>query len=161
MVGKHSDIWIGGGLLAFCVFAAWRTLRIPAVGTGTSAGPAFIPWLMIGAIVVLALAMMARAAVTGRAATPKADNSPEDQDDVAGTRAGRGAMIRIAVFVALLVAYAALFMTLGYLVTTLVVFISGMFLLGERRPLVLVVVPAIITTAIYYGFTELLQVWLP
>lgn len=154
MTFAHSDFRIGCGLLGFCAFATWRTLRIPQVGTGTSAGPDFVPWLMIGMILVFALWMMGRAVLSGTPAAP----SQADRD---AAKASRNALIRIGIFVVLLVAYAACFMTLGYVATTLVVFVSGMLLLGERRPLVLTTVPVVITLAIYFGFTEILQVWLP
>lgn len=46
----RSEIWIGAGLLAFCAFAEWRTLNIHAQSGATAAGPAFLPWLMIGLV---------------------------------------------------------------------------------------------------------------
>lgn len=164
MVRRSADIWIGAGLLIFCGLVGWRTLRIPSVATGTSAGPDFVPWLMIAGIVLLSLVMMSRAVVAARsaAAAPAvmAGAAPDSQDTAGGT-VDRRVALRIAIFIVLLVAYSALFMTLGYLATTVAVFIGGMALLGERHWLALFVVPAALTAAIYYGFTEFLGVWLP
>ncbi|MBO0906068.1 tripartite tricarboxylate transporter TctB family protein [Jiella sonneratiae] len=164
MPSRRTDIWIGAGILAFCAFAGWRTLRIPAVATGTSAGPNFVPWLMIGGIVVLTLALMLRSAVAQRSAVPQdlaAATTPSDPNDAAGGAPSGTTLRRMAVFALLLVAYAAFFMPVGYLATTAVVFVAGMALLGERNWIRLIVLPLIITAAVYWGFTRYLGVWLP
>lgn len=153
---RRADATIGWGLLALCAFAAWRTLRIPSVATGTSAGPNFVPWLMICAIVILSVAMIVRQ-ILNRPAP-----SLSDSEDVQAQRSRiKGILWRLAAFTLLLVIYAVLFMPLGYLPTTIIVFIAGMFLLGEKRLVPLVVLPIVITTVIYFGFTRLLAVWLP
>nr|CAD6628411.1 tripartite tricarboxylate transporter TctB family protein [Rhizobium sp. TCK] len=155
----RSDMVIGAGLLAFSAFAAWRTLKIPSSGGGnTIANASFLPWMMIGAIGLLAIALIVRA------------TRPADVDH-AIVQAGAGReekyrpntanLLRILAFVILLTAYAAAFMTVGYLPATFVVFVAGMLLMGERRPLMLLVLPALITLAVWYGFTRFLQVWLP
>ena len=73
----------------------------------------------------------------------------------------RATLGRMAVFLAILIAYAAAFMTLGYLPSTLAVFVAGLWLFGERRPLVLILVPVAVTAVVYLGFTRFLNVWLP
>lgn len=146
----RSDIWIGSGLLAFCAFAAWRTLKVKS-GFGESlAGPAFVPWLMIGGIAILSLLLILRGlrrAGLGRDSEISLPN-------------GRTALA-MAGFALLLVAYSAAFFPLGYIPATLVAFVVGLFLVGERRILVLVLFPLVMTFAVYYGFTEFLKVWLP
>ncbi|MFV0360959.1 tripartite tricarboxylate transporter TctB family protein, partial [Tropicimonas sp.] len=132
---SRGDIWIGVGLLAFCGFAALRTIRIPSVATGTSAGPDFVPWLMIASISLLSAALILRALGQRKLRPLAAQNTPEDQDDAIDLTMQRNTALRIAAFVALLISYAALFMPLGYFATTITVFIAGMALLGERRPL--------------------------
>ncbi|KAA5604193.1 tripartite tricarboxylate transporter TctB family protein [Roseospira marina] len=176
MVERRADTWIGFGLLATVAFMAWRTLRIPSVATGTSAGPDFIPWVMIGGIAVLSFVLIIRAQIAARkaapdAATPQADSSGSASGSAAADAdvaaegldpaLARRITLRIFAFIALLVGYAAVFMQVGYLASTCGVFIIGMYLLGERGWLSLIVLPIAITTGIYFGFTEVLAVWLP
>ena len=147
MDDRRSDAIIGMGLLGFCAFAAWRTLKIKAqVGTSI-AGPSFLPWLMITAVAILSAVMVLRA-------LHREHGTEVELPD-------RAALVKIGVFVALLVAYAAAFMPLGYLASTLAVFIAGLWLFGERRILMLTLFPVVMIGAIYLGFTEVLKVWLP
>lgn len=141
----RGDGVIGIGLLGLCAFMAWRTSLISAVGTSGSAGPTLIPWMMIGGIAILSVCLIFR--------DPAGRPVP--------ARLSRAAMLRIAGLLVLLIAYAAAFSTLGYLVSTLVTFVAGLALFGERRPLVLLLVPAAVTVAVYFGFTRMLNVWLP
>ncbi|WP_427029189.1 tripartite tricarboxylate transporter TctB family protein [Halomonas sp. H2] len=144
-----ADVWISLFLLAFCGFAASRTLLLTAKSTGTSAGPTFIPWLMIGAVSLLSIGLLVRALWCSNLAKE------------VNTLPARSTLILIALFAALLSVYAAAFVAVGYLVSTLIVFVLGMVLLGERRVLVLAILPAMITGIVYLGFTRLLGVWLP
>ncbi|MFC6489297.1 tripartite tricarboxylate transporter TctB family protein [Nitratireductor sp. GCM10026969] len=148
---RKSDVVIGLIVLAFCGFAAWRTLYVSAAPSGTAAGPAFVPWLVIGLIALLAVALMARAVLRYRTGNP--------EEPIVFP--GRGTVFRMGLFAVLMVAYAAAFMRVGYIPSTLAAFVAGLLLFGERRLWVLVVLPAFITVAVYYGFTELLNVWLP
>lgn len=144
---RKSDIWIGTGLLAFCAFAAWRTLRIKSQAGGTVAGPSFLPWLMIAAIAALSVWMILRALrQTDAAQIPLPDR----------TTLGRMAMFTLA-----LIAYAAAFMPVGYLISTVIAFVAVLWLFGERGWLTLTLFPIAMTGAVYLGFTRALQVWLP
>ncbi|SHN06705.1 tripartite tricarboxylate transporter TctB family protein [Roseibium suaedae] len=150
---QHSkaDIWIGAGLLGFCAFATWRTLQIKQVVSSTIAGPSFVPWLMIGAVSILSLVLIVRGLrSSGLPGSLSTENLPD-----------RGGLLKLAAFAVLLVAYAAAFYPVGYIPSTLVASFAGLWLIGERKILVLLGFPVIMTTAVYYGFTELLAVWLP
>lgn len=146
-----ADIWIGGGLLAFCAFAAWRTLRIKQGFTTSVAGPSFVPWVMVGALALLAAFLILRALRRQRAA----DAAPliEMPD--------RRTLLRLGAFALLLAAYSAAFFPIGYLPATLVTFVLGLLLIGERKPWLLIGFPVVMTGAVYFAFTELLSVWLP
>lgn len=146
-----ADIWIGSGLLAFCAFAAWRTLHIKQVTSPALAGPSFMPWVMIVAVSILSICLMGRGGQRLRA------EASSDQI----VRADWSALMKIGAFVVLLVAYAAAFYSVGYIPSTLVTFVIGLWLIGERKIWVLVVFPVVMTLAVYFGFTELLSVWLP
>jgi putative tricarboxylic transport membrane protein len=148
---RKSDILIGAVILTFCSFAAWRTALVRAAPTGTVAGPAFVPWLVIASLVVLSLWLIARALLRYRLG-----NSEKPIELPA-----RGTLIRMGFFSLLMVAYAAAFMKVGYLPSTWVAFVLGLVLFGERRILVLAFLPPALTLAVYYAFTHWLNVWLP
>lgn len=154
MVGtdsRKSDVVIGVLILLFCAFAAWRTASVTSAPTGTVAGPAFVPWLVIALSATLAVILIARAAVRARLGNPEGEISLPN----------RPTFIRMALFAVLMVGYAGAFMGVGYIPSTLVAFVAGLLLFGERRIWVLVLLPCVATTAVYYAFTTVLNVWLP
>lgn len=145
---RNPDIVIGIGLLLFCGFATWRTLNIKVPPENTIAGTSFVPWLMIGGIALLSIGLMVRAVL--RAPSAVAVEMPD-----------RATLVRMGLFTLLMVAYAFAFMTVGYIPSTLAVFVLGLLLLGESRLPVLILFPPVMTGAIYLGFTRSLDVWLP
>ena len=147
MDDRRSDTFIGMGLLGLCAFAGWQTLKIKVRAGATVAGPSFLPWLMIGAIGILSIAMIIRA-------LHREHGTEIELPD-------RGALLKIGIFAVLLVAYASAFMPLGYLASTLAAFVIGLWLFGERRILMLTLFPVIMIGAVYLGFTKVLKVWLP
>ncbi len=144
----YSDIAIGIGLLLLCGFAAWQTTGIKVPPEDTIAGTSFLPWLMIGGIGLLSLALSARALL--RSAREESVEIP-----------GRRTLAKMGLFTALMIAYAASFMTVGYIPSTAVVFVLGLLLFNERRIAVLIIFPLVMTGVIYLGFTRVLGVWLP
>ncbi|PLW76065.1 tripartite tricarboxylate transporter TctB family protein [Cohaesibacter celericrescens] len=147
-----SDIWIGTCLLVFCAATAWITVGIKGGMSSSAAGPSLIPWMMIGGITLLSLILIGRA---GRAkAHAPADGKMIEFPDA-------HTLLIIAAFTLLLIAYATAFYPVGYIPATLVTFVVGLWLLGERNWTVLFLFPVGMTLAVYYGFTELLSVWLP
>ncbi|MHA6344271.1 tripartite tricarboxylate transporter TctB family protein [Roseivivax sp. CAU 1761] len=143
----QADLWIGGGLLALCGAAAWRTTYIKQGFSSSAAGPSFVPWLVIALIAVLSLALILRAL--------RGDGGAEL------AMPGRRTLAAMAGFTLLMIAYAVAFMPVGYLPSTLAAFVLGLIRLGERNWLVVILFPVGMTLAIYFGFTELLSVWLP
>ena len=147
-VRRNPDVVIGVGLLLFSAFASWRTLKVTVPPEDTIAGTTFVPWLMIGGIVILSLALIARAVL--RTASADAVQMPD-----------RATLVRMGLFTLLMIAYAFIFMTAGYILSTLIVFVVGLILFRESRLLVLILFPIVMTGAIYLGFTKSLGVWLP
>ncbi|ANT63660.1 MULTISPECIES: tripartite tricarboxylate transporter TctB family protein [Roseobacteraceae] len=146
---QKADLWIGSGLLLFCGFAGWRATYIKQGFNSSAAGPSFVPWLVIGLVSVLSVLLIVRAL--------RAEHDPET--DI--TMPGKRTLAAMAGFTLLMICYAVAFMPVGYLPSTLVAFIVGLILLGERNWLLVVLFPVGMTLAIYFGFTELLSVWLP
>ncbi|PTW63209.1 putative tricarboxylic transport membrane protein [Breoghania corrubedonensis] len=154
MVGtdsRKSDVAIGATLLAFCAFAAWRTAYVHSAPATSVAGSAFVPWLVIALISALASILIVRAVLSMRSGRTGETVSLPD----------RGTFVRMGLFAVLMVAYAGAFMSVGYIPSTLVAFVAGLVLFGERRIWVLILLPCVATTAVYYAFTTVLAVWLP
>ena len=145
---RTSDFWIGIIILAFCGFASILTLDISSQGTGTTAGPSFMPWLMIVLSTILAVALVAR----GFKSKEIADASLVFNGAILG---------KLGLFFGLMLLYAYVFTILGYLVSTIAFFIIAMLALGERRPVHFVVVPVLITVGVYLIFSQLMGVYLP
>lgn len=144
-----ADLWVGGGLLALSGFAGWRTTYIKQGFSQSAAGPSFLPWLVIALIALLSVALIVRAL--------RAEHDPKTDIAMPGKRV----LLAMGGFTLLMIGYAVAFMPVGYLPSTLVAFILGLILLGERNWLLVVLFPVGMTLAIYFGFTELLSVWLP
>ncbi len=148
MEQKKSDIVIGSGLLLFCIFGAWYTAKIRVPPEATVAGTSFVPWLMIGGISLFSVIMILRAILRKKVIA---------MIDVPN----RATLARMGLFTITMTAYAAAFMTLGYIPSTLLVFVAGLLLFNERRISILIIFPLVMTGAIYLAFTRLLDVWLP
>jgi putative tricarboxylic transport membrane protein len=103
---------------------------------------------MIGGIALLSLGLIVRDLLRGEGG--EAIAVPD-----------RAILAKMGLFTLLMIAYAALFMTLGYLPSTAIVFVIGLLLFNERRISVLIIFPLVMTGAIYLGFTRVLGVWLP
>ncbi|WP_206018992.1 tripartite tricarboxylate transporter TctB family protein [Salinicola acroporae] len=157
MILRKADCWLALLMLAFCAFVTWRTLLIPSSGAGGQAGPDFFPWLAIIGITALSVALFIR----GLCSKVDDVSAESTAGGTAESGAGRYATVALILFVALMVGYAAAFERIGYLLSTLVTFVIGMLLLRERRVLQFLIVPALIVAGVYFGFTHLLDVYLP
>lgn len=142
-----SDRWIGFILLGLCGFIAWNTIGIRGQSGSTIAGSSFVPWIMIVSLIILALALILRSL-----------NAPKTASIEMPSKA---TFIKMLFFTAILITYAAVFVSVGYLLSTYIVFVAGLALFGERKPMALFILPAIMTGGVYLGFTKLLKVWLP
>ncbi len=158
MVLKQTDSRLALVLLAFCAFAAWRTTLVPSSGAGSQAGPAFLPWITIAGIALLSVALFLRGL---RAHPATAEATKRGKEEAPKAFGIRYATVVLVLFIALMIAYAVAFERVGYLPSTLVTFVIGMFLLRERRIVQFLLVPAVIVACVYFGFTHLLGVYLP
>lgn len=147
---KRTDCGLAILLLAFCAFASWRTTLVPSTGAGSQAGPSFLPWIVIVGISLLSLGLLVRGL-----RRPAPVSTPASRHKITYPT------IVLVLFIALMIAYAVAFERIGYLPSTLATFVIGMLLLRERRVVQLLVVPALIVAGVYFGFTYLLDVYLP
>jgi putative tricarboxylic transport membrane protein len=143
-----APILMGSGLLAGCALLLWQVFAIDAEGFAP-AGPRFFPLLVIGLLTVLSALYVFQQA---RAMTRGAELLPAERF---------GHMLAAALLIALLVAYAFLLPTVGYVVTTAPFFVATARVLGSRHLTRDVVVGIVLSLVVYLGFTRLLGVFLP
>lgn len=146
----RADQWIALLLLGFCAVVSTVTVKIKALPNSGWTGATFIPWLMIALIAICAVLLLIRALTRQK----QGDSGEIELPD-------KKVLLQMAALVILMVVYAMTLMTLGYIWTTLATFVLGLLILGERNPWLLILFPVAMTAAVYYGFTELLSVWLP
>ena len=147
---SRADLYISIGMLVFCIFTAVATARLKTPPGGSIAGPAFVPWLMVVLLGLGATCLLARALWQEKAGDGGSVTLPD-----------RRVLRQMVLFVLLMIAYAVTLMPIGYIWTTAATLFLGLLILGERKPLLLILFPAVMTAAVYFGFTKLLAVWLP
>lgn len=147
---SRADLYISIGMLVFCIFTAVATARLKTPPGGSIAGPAFVPWLMVVLLGLGATCLLARALWQEKAGDGGSVTLPD-----------RRVLRQMVLFVLLMIAYAVTLMPIGYIWTTTATLFLGLLILGERKPLLLILFPAVMTAAVYFGFTKLLAVWLP
>ncbi len=147
---SRADLYISIGMLVFCIFTAVATARLKTPPGGSIAGPAFVPWLMVVLLGLGSTCLLARALWQEKAGDGGSVTLPD-----------RRVLRQMVLFVLLMIAYAVTLMPIGYIWTTAATLFLGLLILGERKPLLLILFPAVMTAAVYFGFTKLLAVWLP
>ncbi|EHM53300.1 tripartite tricarboxylate transporter TctB family protein [Cardiobacterium valvarum] len=147
---SRADLYISIGMLVFCVFAAIATAQLKTPPGGSIAGPAFMPWIMVVLLGLGSAGLLVRALWQEKTGDSGSIALP-----------GRRVLRQMVLFVLLMIAYAVTLMPVGYIWTTAATLLLGLLILGERKPLVLILFPAVMTAAVYLGFTKLLAVWLP
>jgi putative tricarboxylic transport membrane protein len=138
-------------------------LQLPA-GRGNAPGPGFFPELMAIAGVVVGLAICGRALVTlraqrrnaapadaGRSRVPSASAQPETAGD----------WLRLALLLGVSVAYVVALRPAGFMAASALFLALSLLILGERRILILLLVPAGLTAGVLFIFTSLLGLRLP
>jgi putative tricarboxylic transport membrane protein len=110
---------------------------------------AFTPRTLPYAVSVIGILLcLARAAIALRRMEP------------AGESASGAGWLRVACFCLFMVAYSVLLVQAGFVIATILFLGAGFALLGERRPLLLGVLPVIFTAAFWFVMTRLLGLYL-
>ncbi|MBI3936047.1 MAG: tripartite tricarboxylate transporter TctB family protein [Betaproteobacteria bacterium] len=146
-------------VLAIAAFCAWYWLDARAASTSTQnlllIQPAALLALFLCAVIATRLVNVERVA-------DEAKSGEESAGAAAPWEALRhSGALRGVLFAALLGAYVAAVLFAGFDLATFVFLAAGMFLLGERRPLVLVGFAALFAAALSYSFKNMLSVPVP
>jgi putative tricarboxylic transport membrane protein len=128
-------------------------LQLPD-GRGNAPGPGFFPEMMAVVGVVVGLAICVRAFVALRARAPRPAATVPHRETV-------GDVVRLAMLLAVSVAYVVGLRPLGFLVASTTFLALSLLILGERRILILLLVPAGLTGGVLFIFTSLLGLRLP
>lgn len=139
---RAGDIVAGVVLLALVVTVFVITLDFPPPGQPNDPGTAAFPRLVAGALGVLAVMLLVR---------------PEQGEPLPRARDA----LRVAGVVGLLLFYVAILEPLGFILATIIFLVGALLLAGARSLLVLVLMPAGVSVALFYVFYELLRVSLP
>ncbi len=153
------DRWVGGGIvvasIALFVWVVPAQITIPRfeVGGGVggiAASPLFFPRLMVALLGLLGISIFLRG-----------HTRAQSLRDGEGFAFNPGEALRVAVTAAILIAYAVLLETVGYLLLTPVTLVALCIFLGFRRWFVLLVTAAGFTALVYFGFRYGMKILLP
>jgi putative tricarboxylic transport membrane protein len=135
---------------AFCLFFWWQVTLLPPDDVGQEGvGMGLFPIFCIVMIAALSLVLLVRSLVF-----PLMDKEIPD-------KISRSGQIRIAVVLALMLAYALGYEWVGFYIGTYLFALASLFALGERRPLVVILFPPCMVLCVYLGFVQVLNVLLP
>jgi len=153
------DRWIGGGIVAAAVaLFVWvlpAQITFPRIEVGGGVGgiaasPLFFPRLMAALLGSLGLILFLRG-----------HSRERNLRDGEGFAFEPSEAIRVASTAAILIAYAALLETVGYLLLTPVTLAALCVFLGFRRWFVVLVTAAGFTALVYLGFRYGMKILLP
>ena len=153
------DRWLGGGFvlaalaLFFVVLPAEIVVPRIQVGGGVggiAASPLFFPRLMAGLLGILGVVLFFRCHSRSRTLV-----------DGEGFAFDVHEVLRVAGATAILIVYAALLETVGYLLLTPLTLVALCVFLGYRRWLVMLISAAVFTALVYFGFRYGMKILLP
>lgn len=151
------DLLMGCLLLVFSMVFYALTYRFPDYGyhlaqraRAVGLGATFMPRLLLGALFLESLFLVLSSLYRAKKAVEKEPRrlSPLLQG-------------KPAVMFGAFVVYVYLATLVGYVISTIAFLAVSFYLLGVRKVWLLMVVPPVITVAIYYLFEVLLGAWLP
>ncbi|GHU28605.1 hypothetical protein AGMMS50256_11280 [Betaproteobacteria bacterium] len=145
---KTADIF--GGILGILIgiYALWEGRKMPA-DVVMGIGPSFFPNFLAGFLILFSAVLLINA-LLGRS---KGSVEPFRLSDK-GVRRG---LITLGAAIVFCIALEPL----GFILTSLVFLVFMMLVLGNRRPLALVVAPPLVTLGIWLVFEKLLSLSLP
>lgn len=151
MKKANPDTYVATIFLLFCGFAWYHISKLPlGVGYEHTIGPEFFPGVMTVTIAILSAALLVRSLWRGSL-----------QSAEATSYAAGHVLARVLCFLGLLIVYILIYEPLGFLLASGLSLPAGMLLLGERRPLHVVLYPLLIVGLAYVGFTKVMMVPLP
>ena len=143
----RRDVVVGVVLLALGIGYGALTASLPNRSLPNTPGPAFFPWLITAAIIILSIALLLRAF---------GDSDPEPSRTSPDTAA------KLRLFTLLwIVFYVVVLPFAGFLLASVPFFGGMMWFYGERRPVVILLASIVIPGGLLYVFRYVFQILLP
>lgn len=147
---KKYNIGISVVLILLSALMIRSSLQSGAAVQGTAMGPGVWPMILSMAMILLSVILIIQTLVRPR---PEGEEKPIDFRSPG--------MKRIYILIGLLALFCLLLKLFGFYIAIIYLIPSVMFLLGERRPLVLIGLTAGIVVFIFIVFVMLLQLKMP
>ncbi len=147
---KKYNIGISVVLILLSALMIRSSLQSGAAVQGTAMGPGVWPMILSVAMILLSVILIIQTLVRPR---PEGEEKPIDFRSPG--------MKRIYILIGLLALFCLLLKLFGFYIAIIYLIPSVMFLLGERRPLVLIGLTAGIVVFIFIVFVMLLQLKMP
>ena len=142
----QRNLLAGAVLLAIGLAYGALTTGLPERTLPDTPGPAFLPWIITAAWLVLSAALLAHGLIA-------ASNESKD----AGYRVPAKGWVALAGFVV----YVGLLPWLGFVAASALFFAGLMWLYGERNRLLIALTSLIVPVVLFYLFTAGFQILLP
>jgi hypothetical protein len=142
-----ADAWIALAMLAVCGFLLHNLLTVESSGT-------FVSTTTMPTALVVCLAVLSFILLGGALLRPAAETSRTADTN------GRG-IVRVVALAVWIVLYTAALPWLGYYASTTAFLLGAGVLFGNRRPLLVVAVAALIPLALLLFFEKIMLVLLP
>lgn len=147
------ELVLAAGVVAFGALVIFETRQIRVVPLYAKVGPRVIPYIIGVGLVALGL-WLATEALTGRTAGPSEES--EDVDPTLPTD-----WPTVGILAAALVAYLLLIERAGFIVASVLLFFGAAFAMGSRRYPRDAAIAVVLAVAVFYVFTEGLNLRLP
>jgi len=158
---RLSEILLGLGLVALGIFFAVETTAIKVAPIYAKVGPTVFPWIVAGALIALGALFAIQAWRKGRHG-PAPEHGPVPGQGYPATPSAPPSDWRALLLIsAALLLQAALFKTLGFVITATVLFYAVAYGFGSRRYVRDVLVAVLLAVIVYVGFTVGLHLQLP
>lgn len=150
------DRWIAFVILLICLaygYTAYFTMdaQLPPIMRRADVWPSSFPKVLSVGAILLSLAILLGL---------EKSEGKDDATDITFARLGEYKFGQALMLLGLMVAYALLLRSLGFLVSTFLFLTIGSFILGERRFVIMVIVAVLATGSIWYLVEEVLGIFL-
>ncbi|MGH2532477.1 MAG: tripartite tricarboxylate transporter TctB family protein [Thermomicrobiales bacterium] len=148
-----AELLLAVGVVAFGALVVYQTTQIRVVPLYAKVGPRIIPYVVGAGLVALGLWLIGEA-LSGRTARPSTES--EDVDPTLPTD-----WTTVGILAAALAVYLLLIERAGFIIASALLFFGAAFAMGSRRYPRDAAVAILLAAAIFYGFTEGLNLRLP
>lgn len=134
-------------LVSFLVF--WISKDFPSSKTGI--GVSTFPKLLAGLLIIFSIVIIIQAI----------KNSSFSKKEPTFKEFKKGHKLLIVAVIIILIIYIQMLEVLGFILSSFLLLITSMFIFGERRKIILLLVPLLFSVILYLVFSKMAMVFLP